>query len=124
MRGDMLGVERRRRWSDEDKLSVVLAVGVDGVAVTQVAQRYEVTRQQIYTWRKALERKGLWHGADGAVFLPFNIPASQEAGPAVNTSESKSDLIEIALTKGRQLRVSCGLDDAALSRLIRVVERA
>ncbi len=32
MRGDILGVERRRRWSDEDKLSVEQAV-VTGIAI-------------------------------------------------------------------------------------------
>ena len=28
MRGDILGLERRRRWSDKDKLEIVLSVGV------------------------------------------------------------------------------------------------
>lgn len=44
MRGEVLGVERRRRWDDEDKLAIVCAVGVGGASVTQVAQRHEVTR--------------------------------------------------------------------------------
>jgi hypothetical protein len=30
MRGVVLGVERRRRWSDEDKPSIVSSVGIDG----------------------------------------------------------------------------------------------
>ena len=47
MRGDILGLERRRRWSDEEKLGIVLSVGVEGATVTQVAQRHEVTRQQL-----------------------------------------------------------------------------
>ena len=51
MRGDILGLERRRRWSDEEKLGIVLSVGVAGATVTQVAQRHEVTRQQLYAWR-------------------------------------------------------------------------
>jgi transposase-like protein len=55
MRGDVLGVERRRRWDDEVKLAVVSAVGVDDATVTQVAQRHDVTRQQIYAWRHELK---------------------------------------------------------------------
>jgi transposase len=47
MRGEILGFERRRRWSDEEKLGIVMAVGVDEATVTQVAQRHEITRQQI-----------------------------------------------------------------------------
>ncbi len=42
MLGDFLGLKRRR--CDEQKLAIVLLVGVDGVTVTQVAQRHEVTR--------------------------------------------------------------------------------
>ena len=51
MRCEVLGVERRHRWSDEDKLSIVSSVGIDGATVTQVACRCDVTRQQIYRWR-------------------------------------------------------------------------
>lgn len=60
MRGNILGVERRRRWSEERKLSIISEVGVGGASVAQVAQRHEITRQQIYAWRHELRRKGLW----------------------------------------------------------------
>jgi transposase-like protein len=43
MRGEVLGVERRRRWSDEDKLSILSSIGIDGATVTQVAYRCDVT---------------------------------------------------------------------------------
>ena len=68
MRGDILGLERRRRWSNEDKLEIVLSVGVDGATVTQVAQRHDITRQQICTWRHALKKAGLLQPATGADF--------------------------------------------------------
>jgi len=32
MRGEVLGVERRRRWNDDDKLAIVSSVGIDGAA--------------------------------------------------------------------------------------------
>ena len=54
MQGNVLGRERRRRWHDDEKLAIVLEVGVDGASVTSVAQRREVTRKQIYTWRHEL----------------------------------------------------------------------
>jgi len=58
MRGELLGLERRRRWSDEEKIGIVMSVGFDGASVTQVAQRHDVTRQQIYAWRHDLKKKG------------------------------------------------------------------
>ena len=33
MRGEILGLERRRIWRDEDKLEIVMSVGVDGASV-------------------------------------------------------------------------------------------
>ena len=66
MRGEILGVERRRRWNDDDKISIVGSVGVNGATVTQVAQRHDVTRQQIYAWRHYLKKKGLWSPGCGA----------------------------------------------------------
>ena len=81
MRGDILGLERRRRWSDEEKLGIVLSVGVAGATVTQVAQRHEVTRQQLYAWRHELKKKGLLSPLPKTVFLPMELsaPASAKA---------------------------------------------
>ena len=52
MRVEILGFERRQRWSDEEKLGIVTSVGVDDATVTQVAQRQGITRQQIYAWHR------------------------------------------------------------------------
>jgi len=60
MRGEILGLERRRLWRDEDKLEIVMSVGIAGATETQVAQRHEVTRQQSYAWKHELKKKGLW----------------------------------------------------------------
>ncbi|WP_155268933.1 transposase [Brucella intermedia] len=59
MRVEVLGAERRRRWGDQKKLDIVMSIGIGGATVTDVAQRYDVTRQQIYTWRRELKKKGL-----------------------------------------------------------------
>ena len=50
MRGEVLGVERRRRWNDDDNLEIVSSVEIDGATVTHVAHRRDVTRPQIYRW--------------------------------------------------------------------------
>jgi len=42
MRGEILGPERRRRWSAEDKVAIVSSIGIDGATVTQVAHRHDV----------------------------------------------------------------------------------
>lgn len=125
MRGDVLGRERRRRWRDEEKLAVILEVGVDGATVTSVAQRHELTRQQIYTWRRELRLKGMLLPTRGTVFLPVetaSLEAVTRAG--VGDDVTAPGVIELRLGNGRSLRFDSGLDTTTLRRLIQAVEAA
>lgn len=122
MRGEVLGVERRRRWNDGDKLAIVSSVGIDGATVTHIAHRHDVTRQQIYRWRHELKKKGLWPTGESAVFLPIDFHVAEEVtSPLEPTSPSA---VELSLGNGRCLRFDTGVEAAALTRLIRAVEAA
>lgn len=125
MRGDVLGLERRR-WDDEEKLGIVLSVGADGATVTQVAQRHDVTRQQIYAWRPELKKKGLLFPTADALFLPISAPEPIETAlpEATVRSTAPDPQIELVLANGRCLRFMPDLEPAVLVRLIRVVEAA
>lgn len=122
MQGEVLGVERRRRWSDEEKLGILSEVGVFGASVTQVAQRHEITRSQIYGWRRDLKKKGLWSPDRGAVFLPVGFGALSES--ASSPASPRSIPVELRLGNGRCLRFDSSMDGEALTRLIRAVEGA
>ena len=122
MRVEVLGFERRRRWSDDEKLAIVSSVGIDGVTVTQVAQRRDVTRQQIYAWRHELKKKGLWSPDDGALFLPMDIPAVETA--LAEPEPVPSVPVELRLAGGRCLRFDSAMGTEGLTRLIRAVEMA
>ena len=127
MRGDILGLERRRRWCDEEKLEIVLSVGVAGATVTQVAQRHDVTRQQIYAWRHELKKKGLLSALPEALFLPVDLDRPMElAMPAVasEVEAARPAQIELQLGNGRCLRFDPALDAVTLTQLIRAVEAA
>lgn len=127
MRGDILGLERRRRWCDEEKLEIVLSVGVGGATVTQVAQRHDVTRQQIYAWRHELKKKGLLSALPEALFLPVEFDRPMElAMPTTATCADapRSVQIELQLASGRCLRFDPALDAITLTRVIRAVEAA
>ena len=126
MRGDILGLERRRRWSNEDKLEIALSVGVDGATVTQVAQRHDITRQQIYTWRHALKKVGLLQPATDAAFLSLDMPipsCAPVAHEAVASAVLPVDLpIELRLGNGRCLRFDGSIYGAVLTRLALVTK--
>ena len=134
MRVEVLdGVERRRRWSDEQKLRVLMEIGLRGATVSDVARRHEVTRQQIYSWRQELKRHGALRPDDRPVFLPIGPPPAlptpvdpEAMGPMSNSASVPvaAAPVEIVLCNGRRLCIAGDIDDAALTRLIRVVEAA
>ena len=45
------GVERRRRWRDEDKLRIVAEAEAPGAVFALVARRHEISRGQLWKWR-------------------------------------------------------------------------
>jgi transposase len=122
MRVEILGQERRRRWRDDEKLAIVMSVGVAGATITEVAHRYDVTRQQIYTWRGELKKKGLLSASANALFVPIDMNSVQT--DVQEDRESRSGMIELRLSCGRTLRFGRAVDTAALTQLIRAVEAA
>ena len=126
MRGEILGAERRRFWHDDDKLEIVMSVGVGGASVTQVAQRHEIRRQQIYAWRHDLKKKGLWSPDAGALFYPVDVPATA-AVPAPQLPVPEAPVptaVEVRLRGGQSLHFYSTMDPVALTALIRAVEIA
>ena len=123
----LTGPERRRRWSVEEKLSILGEVGRDGHSVSDVARHHGITRQHIYQWRAAL-RRGQLSGARDAGFLTVEVSDDGPegvAGPEAFTGSYQTEhQVEIALAKGRVIRVPVGLPSPLLSRLIRTVESA
>lgn len=119
----IVGVERRRRWSDDEKLSILDEVEA-GCTVSEAARRHDLTRQHIYQWRRALRRKGLWPRSAETVFLPLEVVASENAAPRETTGSAERGQVTVVLANGRQIRCAGGIDDADLARLIRIVEAA
>jgi transposase len=70
------GPERRRRWSAEQKRTVVAAAFAPGAIVSQVARRADVCPGQIYRWRQELR-------SAGAGFAAVVVTADAECGPGI-----------------------------------------
>ena len=48
----LTGLERRRRWRPEEKLSILQEAFAPGAIVSEVARRREVSTALIYGWRR------------------------------------------------------------------------
>ena len=117
----IVGVERRRFWPDDLKLSILREVGVGGATVSDIARRHDVTRQHIYQWRRQLKDKGLWPEPEGISFLALDAPERPVA--AKPKSEDRLSAV-IGFANGRTLRCPPGMAEADVLRLIRLVETA
>lgn len=122
MRAEILvGPERRRRWSVEEKLEIVREAAAPGVRVADVARRRDVARAQVYQWRAALREGRLAGPGAGVVgFVEIGAPATPDAPPPTDPGQP----VEISLAGGRSLKVWSSLPAAELRRLIRAVEGA
>lgn len=116
-------VERRRRWSREEKERLVAASLEPGVSVSEVARSAGIHVSQLFRWRKELcDRVDV--GATQLVPVEI-VPAAQP--PVVETPASsaspnrrrrKSGIIEIELGGGRRVRVDRDVDGEALRRVL------
>jgi transposase len=122
------GVERRRRWRDEEKLRILAELDEPGVTFSDVARRHEVSRGLLWQWRDAQRRGKLV--AEVPAFVPLRVvpelpaPAAQGgAGPTPCAAPSDPDdepdgRIEIVLPDGTAVRVSEAISAAALRRVL------
>lgn len=127
----LTGRERRRVWSDEQKLAILEEVAEGPLSVVAVARRHDVLAQQIYAWRRKFAREAeTARPPEQVTFLPVTVvPSAEPEEPAVREAKEKSlsrrpALVEIRCKGGRVLKVAAGLDPGLLRALIRSVETA
>jgi transposase len=125
MRQEILsGVERRRRWSEAEKLRIVTEAAADGALVADVARRHDITRQHIYQWRRELRDKAQPQSNFVAVELTGSDERHDMITPAVAPVATGAHHLEIMLRNGRSLRITADVPDQVLHRLMRIAERS
>jgi transposase len=101
---------RRRNWPDEDKLRMVRETLQPGAVVQAVADRYEVSSGQLYTWRKEM----LAAAVSGFVPVAVTPEVPRVAAPMREVAAETPGVIEIALPSGVTVRASGRVDMAVL----------
>jgi transposase len=131
MRVEVLGgIERRRRWSQDDKLRIVEETLVPGAKVTEVARRNGIAASVVFTWR----RQARTIEKVGPCFAPAQIAAAETSGENAKPLSdddrrlrpvpvARVGLIEIELGNRRRIRVDAQVDPDALARVLDVLER-
>src|SRR3954463_14033800 len=127
-------VERRRKWSIEEKAALIAEVEAEGGRVKLVAQRHRISESLLYNWRSAW--KAAAAGSSAAVaFVPLGVVgeadtaaparlAPPDAPSSPRRAEARAGAIEIALPDGSRVSVDASLNEKALSRVLRAMRGA
>ncbi|MGL4964867.1 MAG: IS66-like element accessory protein TnpA [Inquilinus sp.] len=120
-------VERRRRWSREEKEQIVAASFEPGATASEVARRAGIHTSQLFRWRKQLcERTDVAEQrlVPVAIAAPIVVEPATVPEPRPSSRQRRTGgVIEIELGGGRRLRVDREVDAEALRRVLDVLER-
>lgn len=115
--------DRRRYWSDDDKLRIVEESFVGHRQAAATARRHGICRSLLTTWRRQY-RNGELGSSRPVSFAPVTVtkgtPASQ-TNP-VTPCPPPDCQVEIALPNGRRVIVPVGVEPEALSRILSAVD--
>ena len=125
------GVERRRRWTLEEKLRIVAETEQPGAGIAEIARRYEISRGLLWNWRSQV-RRGVLKAEPPPAFLPMRTiseaadcnntrhvePWATGADPAVSNGK-----IEITLADGASIKVGHDVGLVTLRRVMSVLRR-
>jgi len=108
--GVLVRAERRRRWSDEEKLAILKETTQPGAILAVIARRYGIGTGQLYTWRKQLLQGAM------AGFVAVELASAEPMGKS-----SDGGRIEIRQHGGFTVSVDRLVDRAALHLVLDVV---
>lgn len=113
------GVERRRRWSEEDRSRILAAISEPGAVVADVARREDICTSLVYKRRRAARRE------ESAPTFGFS-PVIIEAAPAPTMSrdlarqEAASVVIEVDLKEAR-VRIGAGASSSVIAATLKAL---
>ena len=134
MDGEVI-VERRRRWTPEQKAALMAEVEAEGGQVSMVARRHGISASLLYNWRSACKAAALAVRATAArpaefvqigvvtaasgdsLPVPTAMAAACSRGAGLALAE-RIGVIEIDLPDGARVRVDSGVNEKALRRVL------
>jgi len=137
----MARVERRRKWTAEEKAALLAEVEAEGGKVKVVARRHRVSESLLYNWRSAWKAAaGLARMPEAVEFVPLGVfGRAGDEGPAMlaapadvpppersrrtgMTMDERVGMIEVALPSGARVRVDAFVNEKALRRVLRALK--
>lgn len=118
-RMEVVETGRRRRWSEDEKLRIVLESLAAPRLVAATARRHGISRSLLTRWRGEFRPERNAPSAAPTGFVPAIVVPEMNRAPAA----SSAGRMVIVVGKGRRVIVDAGVDAAALGRVLDVLER-
>jgi transposase len=106
------GAQRRRRWSDDEKLALVEAAIAPGASIAEVARAADVDVSLIYRWRRELCGPRRKSHAAPTRFVELSVEADRSA-------DQSPDTVLVIVVKGATLRAPSGASAVLLGTALR-----
>ena len=95
-----------------------------GASVSEVAQRYGVNANLLFTWRRQNARSAARGGAEPFELLPVRVLDERApAAPAEASARVPVGRMEIVLAAGERILVGADLDTAPLVPVVKALSR-
>ena len=112
---EVVDTGRRRRWSEDEKLKIVLESLQAPRQVAATARRYGVSRSLLLRWRRSF-RPEPKDAADQPGFVPAIVVS--ESGPTPGPVAPAGGAIEIEFAAGVRMRITGTVDAATLKAAV------
>lgn len=118
---EVIETGRRRHWSDDEKLRIVLESLQTPRSVSSTARRHGISRSLLVTWRRSFCPEPSCPGAQQAGFVPVMVVASAETAPTMDAAPASGRMV-IVVGTDRRVIVDASVDATALARVLQVLE--
>jgi transposase len=117
---EVVDMGRRRRWSEDEKLKIVLETLQAPRQVSATARRYGVSRSLLLKWRRSFRIEQKDAAGQQIGFVPATVVA--ESAPAIPASvPTSSGTIEIEFASGARMRIAGAVDAETVTSAIAVL---
>jgi transposase len=114
---EVVEMGRRRRWSEDEKLKIVLESLQAPRQVSATARRYGVSRSLLLKWRRSFRAEHKDASGRQIGFVPATVIAESE--PAIPASvPASSGTIEVEFASGARMRIAGAVDAATVTTAI------
>ena len=111
---------RRRRWTDDEKLKIVLESMQAPRSISSTARRHGISRSLLLNWRRSFCTEPDGAAGEKSGFVPAMVVADPAPSSPVVPASGRM-VIEIG--KDRRVIVDAGVDAGALARVLAILER-